>query len=121
MYNIIETDYFKKNKKYYKKKFTPAGYKELEDSLDALYDQFDTETFEGDNFYTEVENDGRAYKLRIGIKAMKLSQSNGIRTIYYAIKDDKEVYMLALYRKADMDPSTNELKTLVSDIMKTYI
>lgn len=121
MYKIIETDNFQQDKKYYQKKLTKGGFKELEKALEYLYKKFDKDSFEGTNFYTDLTYGGRAYKLRIGIKAMKLSQSKGMRTIYYAIKDDREVYMLMLYRKADLDPSTNELKATIGDIMASYL
>lgn len=121
MYKIIETDNFISDKKYYRKKLSKAGYNELEDSLEDLYCQFDQDKFDGDNFFTDIKTNGRAYKLRIGIKSMKLSKSNGMRTIYYAVNEEQEVYMLMLYRKADLDPSTNELKNTVADIMRAYL
>ena len=120
MFKIIETSYFERDLKYYKKKLTSQGYKELKSKLDMLYDDFGDGKFSGDTFYADEIGVNKAKKVRIGIKKMNLGQSNGMRCIYYIVKDDQEVYMITIYRKADMEPSNNELKEVVKDFIDNY-
>lgn len=120
MFKVIVTSLFEKDLKYYKKKLSPQGFEELEGKLDLLYDEFVKGQFSGDTFYADETSNNEAKKLRIGIKKMNLGQSNGMRCIYYIVKDDQEVYMVSIYRKADMDPSNTELKIVVNEFIKNY-
>lgn len=62
-----------------------------------------------------VNKDGHTYKVRAANTDTKAGKSNGYRIIYYAIKDDREIYLLTIYHKKDdiRVPSNAELKELV--------
>lgn len=46
------------------------------------------------------END-KVIKVRIANTDTKKGKSNGYRMIYYAIKEDKSIYLLSIYYKKD--------------------
>lgn len=57
------------------------------------------------------------YKVRVANSDMKVGKSNGYRIIYYAIKDDQEVYLLTIYYKKDDNkiPTDKEIVELVEE------
>jgi len=121
MYEVIVTDFFEKNLKYYKKKLSKPGYKELESKLENIYDDLQQGKFDGDTVYASKDSMDKAIKLRIGIKKMNLGQSNGMRCIYYVVNEDNEVYIITIYMKADMDPSSSELKSVIEKVISDYM
>ena len=56
-----------------------------------------------------------AYKVRAINTDTKVGKSDGYRLIYYAIKDDKTIYLLTVYYKKDDSRvlSNEEIKTIV--------
>ena len=98
-YNIIPIDKFKKEAKRLIKKY-PSLKKELSELNLLLI----TNPTAG----TPLGND--SYKIRLGIKSKNTGKSGGARIITYVISEDKEVYLLTIYDKADLD--TVDDKTL---------
>jgi hypothetical protein len=43
------------------------------------------------------------YKIRIAIKSKGTGKSGGARAITYVVTENKEVYLLTIYDKADLD------------------
>ena len=113
MYTIIPTEQFAKDVKHYikKKKFISIG-KDIKRVTDELE--------QGNLIGDEVPNlnklgDGHIIKVRAANSDMKVGQSNGYRILYYAIKDDMEIYLLTIYYKKDDNriPSDIEISSLV--------
>ena len=57
---------------------------------------------------TPLGND--SYKIRVAIKSKGTGKSGGARVITYVITEDKELYLLTIYDKGDME--TIDDKTL---------
>lgn len=51
-----------------------------------------------------------AYKIRLAIKSKGKGKSGGARVITYVVAENKEIYLLTMYDKADLD--TIDDKTL---------
>ena len=98
-YNIIPIDKFKKQAKRLIKK-----YPSLKKELSELNSLLTTNPIAG----TALGND--AYKIRLAIKSKSTGKSGGARIITYVITDNKEVYLLTIYDKAELD--TVDDKTL---------
>lgn len=91
-YNIIPVDKFKKEAKRLIKKY-PSLKKELSE-LSLLLIKNPTAG-------TPLGND--SYKIRLAIKSKNTGKSGGARIITYVITEDKEVYLLTIYDKGDLD------------------
>lgn len=91
-YNVIPIDKFKKEAKRLVKKY-PSLKKELSE-LSTLLSNNPT-------VGTPLEND--AYKIRLAIKSKNTGKSGGARVITYVVTEDKEVYLMSIYNKADID------------------
>lgn len=98
-YNIIPIDKFKKEAKRLIKKY-PSLKKELSE-LNSLLTTNPTAGM-------PLGND--SYKIRIAIKSKNTGKSGGARIITYVITENKEVYLLTIYDKAELD--TLDDKTL---------
>ena len=48
-----------------------------------------------------LPTDGHTFKVRAANTDTRAGQSNGYRVIYYAVRDDEEVYLLTIYYKKD--------------------
>lgn len=115
-YKVITTDIFKKDVKYYlkKKKFTNI----LEDINDVI-DELEKGNLIGEPITDlNLKCNEAAYKVRAVNSNTNSGKSNGYRIIYYAIKDDKEIYLLTVYYKKD------DIKILtkkeIADIINEY-
>ena len=98
-YSIVPTDKFKKEAKRLIKK-----YPSLKSELAALNKDLSKNPGSG----TSLGND--TYKIRIAIKSKGKGKSGGARVITYLITENKEVYLLTVYDKAEFD--TIDDKTL---------
>jgi mRNA-degrading endonuclease RelE of RelBE toxin-antitoxin system len=59
----------------------------------------------------------QAYKLRMAIRSKGRGKSGGARVIYYLITAQKEVWLLSVYDKADLDNlGMHEIQQLIDDI-----
>ena len=91
-YNVIAIDKFKKEAKRLIKKY-PSLKKELSQLSTILTANPTTGTSLGNN----------AYKIRIAIKSKGTGKSGGGRIITYVISNNKEVYLMTIYDKADLE------------------
>lgn len=91
-YRIIPIDIFKKEAKRLIKKF-PSLKSELEELSNSLSVQPD--------IGTPLGND--TYKIRIAIKSKGKGKRGGARVITYIITPVKEVYLLIIYDKSEID------------------
>lgn len=62
-----------------------------------------------------ISTDGHTFKVRSANTDTKVGKSNGYRIIYYAVRDDAEVYLLTIYYKKDDSriPTNQEIVELV--------
>jgi len=105
-YSIIPVDKFKKEAKRLIKK-----YPSLITELAELNRQLSKDPTSG----TSLGND--AYKIRLAIKSKGKGKSGGARVITYVITENKEVYLLTIYDKAELDSIDDKtLKKAISQI-----
>lgn len=115
-YKVITTSNFKKDMKYYVKK---KGYYKLANDIKELTQELEKGNLLGnaiEGINLPIEED--TYKVRVANTTAKVGTSNGFRLIYYAIKNDKEIYYLTIYSKKDIEDLTNaEIRQLI----KAYV
>ena len=114
MYRIIPTERFNADVKYYVKK---KRYVHIGEDIKKVTDELQNGNFIGDEIPgLKVESDGHTYKVRSANSDMKAGESNGYRMIYYAVREDGEVYLLTIYSKKDDSraPSNKEIVELVA-------
>ena len=104
IYKIIPIEQFKKEVKRLVKKYTS-----LKNELFELNLLLESNPTAG----TSLGNN--AYKIRIAIKSKVSGKSGGARVITYVVTDDKEIYLLTIYDKGELNTIDN--KTL-RDIIK---
>ena len=104
-YKVIPTDKFKKEAKRLIKK-----YPSLKAELSNLNILLSSQPSAG----TPLGND--TYKIRIAIRSKGKGKSGGARIITYLVTENKEVYLLTIYDKAEFD--TIDDKTLKKIIDK---
>ena len=98
-YSVIPIDKFKKEAKRLIKKY-PSLKKELAELGIILTSNPAIGTSLGNN----------TYKIRVAIKSKGSGKSGGARVITYIITENKEVYLLTIYDKAELE--TIDDKTL---------
>jgi len=91
-FSVIPTDKFKKEAKRLIKKF-PSLKQELQDLANVLQ--------QSPEAGTPLGND--TYKIRIAIKSKAKGKSGGARVITYVVTVDREVYLLTIYDKSELD------------------
>ena len=91
-YNVIPIDKFKKEAKRLVKKY-PSLKNELSE-LNALL-------ISNPTIGTSLGNN--AYKIRIAIKSKGAGKSGGARVITYVVTENKEIYLLTIYDKGELD------------------
>lgn len=105
-YSIIPIEKFKKEAKRLVKKY-PSLKKELSNLISVLESNPTTGTSLGNN----------AYKIRISIKSKGVGKSGGARVIIYVIMENKEIYLLTIYDKGELDTiDDNTLRKIIRDI-----
>jgi|SRR5665647_196244 len=98
-YSIIPVDKFKKEAKRLSRKY-PSLKKELKDLNIILIA----------NPTTGISLGNNTYKIRLAIKSKGTGKSGGARIITYVIIENKEIYLLTIYDKAELE--TIDDKTL---------
>jgi uncharacterized spore protein YtfJ len=58
------------------------------------------------------------FKIRIAIKSKGAGKSSGARVITYVVTENKEIYLLTIYDKADLDSVDD---TMLRKIIKSII
>lgn len=102
MYIIQPTPLFEKKKNKLKKK-----YPRIEKDYAPLVKKLKQGEFEGD----EIQGfSGSVYKVRIGSIDQKKGKSGGFRIIYYTITEDKIIYLITIYAKAQQTDLSHEQK-----------
>ena len=105
-YSIIPIGKFKKEAKRLVKKY-PSLKKELSNLTSVLESNPTTGTSLGNN----------AYKIRISMKSKGVGKSGGARVITYVIMENKEIYLLTIYDKGELDTiDDNSLRKIIRDI-----
>lgn len=115
MYEVILTDRFVDDMNFYKRK---KKYTKIEDDVEEVVKELEVGNLIGDEIKELKLPVGQStFKVRAANTSAKVGKSNGFRIIYYAIKDDCEVYLLTIYSKKDQEDITNED---IKDIIKRY-
>ena len=91
-YNVIPVEKFKKAAKRLIKKY-PSLKKELSELTSLLQSNPTAGTSLGNS----------TFKIRIAIKSKGVGKSGGARVITYVVTENKEIYLLTIYDKADLD------------------
>ena len=105
-YNVIPIDKFKKEAKRLVKKY-PSLKNEL----------FELNTLLQSNPTTGTSLGNNAYKIRIAIKSKGAGKSGGARVITYVVTENKEIYLLAIYDKSELDTvDDNTLRKIIKSI-----
>ena len=106
-YNIIPTPTFKSQAKRLTKKF-PSLKKELTD-LNVILSLTPS-------FGTPLGND--TFKVRLAVKSKGKGKSGGMRIITFRIDKNKEVYLLTIYDKSEIDSIDDRaIKSIIRQIM----
>jgi len=107
-YNIIATHTFKRQTKRLVKK-----YHSLTNELIEFEKNLSNNPFSADEI---IEN---IYKLRLKIKSKGKGKSGGARVIYYAVTEEKDIYLLSIYDKSDKENISNkEIAELLKEIQE---
>ena len=106
-YKIIPVEKFKKEAKQLIKK-----YPSLKSELAVLNQMLSANPTSG----TSLGNN--TYKIRISIKSKGKGKSGGARVITYMVTEKKEVYLLTIYDKAELETIDN--KTLLKIISSIF-
>lgn len=107
-FSVIPTDKFKKEAKRLIKKF-PSLLQELSTLNDILVSQPESGTSIGNN----------TFKIRIAIKSKGKGKSGGARVITYVVTANKEVYLLTIYDKSEMENIDDKtLKSIISTTIR---
>ncbi|RYD75055.1 MAG: hypothetical protein EOP53_17160, partial [Sphingobacteriales bacterium] len=91
-YSVIPIGKFKKEAKRLVKKY-PSLKNELIELASVLLANPTTGTSLGNN----------VFKIRIAIKSKAVGKSGGARVITYVVSENKEIYLLTIYDKAELD------------------
>lgn len=114
MYKIIPTERFNLDVKYYIKK---KHYIKIGEDIKTITNELQNGNLIGNEIPgLKLESNGHTYKVRVANSDMKTCSSNGYRIIYYAIREDGEIYLLTIYSKKDdiRIPSNKEIVELVA-------
>lgn len=113
-YNIMVTEKFKKDFKYYVKK---KNYYKLKDDMDTMVKELEEGNLVGNEIPgLKLPQGEEGYKVRVANNTTKVGKSNGFRVIYYVIKNDNEIYLLTIYEKADkVNISQAEIRDLINE------
>ncbi len=106
-YRVIPTDKFKKEAKRLLKRYVS-----LKEELTALNAILQNDPHTG----TSIGNN--TYKVRLAIKNKGKGKSGGARVITYIISEDKDIYLLTIYDKSEMEKIQDKtIKGIIADII----
>ena len=103
-YNVIPTEVFKKEAKRLIKKF-PSLKEELH-TLDQLL---------SNNPKSGIDLGHNTYKVRLGIKSKGKGKKGGARVITYVVSKTKEVYLLTIFDKGELNTIDNRVKRSINE------
>lgn len=105
-YSVIPTTKFKKEAKRLVKK-----YPSLKEELAALNAALEIHPDMG----TPLGNE--TYKIRMSIRSKGKGKSGGARVITYKVTDNKEIYLLTIYDKSELDSLDDKvIKSIIRNI-----
>ena len=105
-FSVIPSDRFKKEAKRLIKKY-PSLITELTELNKLLEVTPDTGTSLGNN----------TFKIRLAVKSKGSGKSGGTRVIIYVVTEDKEVYLLTIYDKSELDSIDDKtLKAIIKNL-----
>lgn len=105
-YNVIPTNKFIKEAKRLIRKYP---------SLKSELAELNKTLSENPSIGTPLGND--AYKIRIVIRSKGKGKSGGARVITYLVTEDKEVYLLTIYDKAELSSIDDKsLKKIIQSL-----
>ncbi len=108
-YSIIPVERFKRDAKRLIKKY-PSLKKELIELIKKLSVNPNTGTALGHE----------TFKIRLSIKSKGKGKSGGARVITYVIAENKEIYLLTIYDKSELENIEDRmLRRLIDDIKNT--
>jgi mRNA-degrading endonuclease RelE of RelBE toxin-antitoxin system len=108
-YKIIPTEKFKKEAKRLLKKYTS-----LKDDLVELNNELLNNPTLG------ISLGNNSYKIRLAIKSKAQGKSGGARVITYLLTENKEIYLLTIYDKADFDTIEDKnIKAIIKNIKQS--
>lgn len=106
-YNIIPTPIFKSQAKRLIKKFP---------SLKTELSELSIILSETPNHGTDIGNN--TFKIRLAVKSKGKGKSGGMRIITFKVDKNKEVYLLTIYDKSEMDSLDDKtIKFLIRQII----
>lgn len=106
-YSVIPIDRFKKEAKRLAKKYTS-----LKDDLLELSKTLSRNPQAG----TPLGNN--TYKVRVAIRSKGKGKSGGARVVTYLITEEKEIYLLLIYDKSEVENIDDKiLKKLIADFI----
>lgn len=114
-YNIVVTPKFEEDVRYYKKK---KKFTKILDDIGEIMDEISNGNLVGDEITDiKIPNKDSVYKVRAINTNTKQGKSNGYRVIYYAMREDKTVYLLTVYYKKDNNniPDKKKIRMLVEE------
>lgn len=116
MYQIIPTEKFERDIKYYIKK---KGFKKITKDIKLITDELERGNLVGKEVSgLTIKPDGHTFKVRAANTDTKAGKSNGYRILYYVVKNDEEIYLLTIYyKKEDNRMPTNQE---IIELIKTY-
>lgn len=102
-YKVNFTSDFERHAKRLSKK-----YKSLQSDFSRLVDQLKNEPESGTRLGFNL------YKIRLKISSKGKGKSGGARVIIFILKQEREIYLVAIYDKSEIDNlAKDELKTLL--------
>jgi mRNA-degrading endonuclease RelE of RelBE toxin-antitoxin system len=106
-YNVIATDFFKKEFKKLLKK-----YRSIHHDLDDLISQLEQNPLLG-----AIEIGKNCYKIRLAISAKNKGKSGGARVIYKIYIQNKNIYLISIFDKSDKENiSEKELLDIIKSL-----
>ena len=113
MYTIRPLAFFPQNLKKLKKK-----YLRIKKDLAPLIEQLEQGIFEGDKLQGFT---GDVYKVRVGSIDQKKGKSGGFRVLYYVVTEDKNIWLLHIYAKANQSNPTPEQIRELNRIIENFL
>lgn len=117
MYKIIPTEKFIEDIEYYESK---KRFKHISEDVDSVVKDLTKGNLVGEEIKgLHINNDNnKIIKVRIANSDTRMGKSNGYRMIYYAIKNDEEVFLLSIYYKKEDKRVLSDQE--IVDLVKYY-
>ncbi|MDD5935548.1 MAG: hypothetical protein PUC65_08335 [Clostridiales bacterium] len=114
-YVVIPTPRFESDVDFYERK---RKYRNITEDIKSIVEDLEKGNLIGNPIpELTIEDDNHTYKVRVANSDANQGKSNGYRLIYYAVKDDREIFLLTIYSKKDDNriPSNEEIAEIVKE------